>query len=1848
MWKHKKLMSVIIAAMMLGNTAAGSVVNAADAGSPEPGPVPAGIEEGIPSGEGEAEDGGVSGTDGSGGEQNPSESPDKDLRAVPEEPDAGKGGDTGAPDDAGGGDEYPDGSSEEEEDIAGTALRDGGSIVPISINITHTYDDIDYRDGYVYGKDLYLGLRDGDGRYIILNADNEYDGVSDDPVYFIAEDISTIYLPEGEYTLSFRDENTEELADRHILGTYEDFLEAPENIKLRYSPALDVSGEDSNLEISAVVIHPDRYFFNVDAVGGTEPARVRFPATYDGQNDSYYHYTRTEEDGDVVYTYDMENGTYTWLDLEPGKRTVIKDAPLGASAFDIIYPVKDGTCVFGFALGSQTVESEEPQGIWMANSTSLGSISSFIVANAENPYSVKTYHKYAVHKDPSMARFCLTAETYDGEYVDQNAKYVLDHYDTYEYRGTVYKNVYIPRRETKALYSTDEDTFIDTDEDGEFTVLYPTYTYNSSGSWTSPNYYLYEAGSEPGTFNPSISPFIYSSYSRVDVKYKYELYDKRNGNDINGAALDQVYASQLSIEDIGIRNTMTQSEWDSLENGTEQIQNMSSPFIEKEIAQYDAAEGYKFPVDIYAYGDNGLEKVATVYVSEGERKYLIPEEIEGLTYDHLRAGIYIKEQAMDNWTASSYENGVQNGTTGTYYISWQNRYDKDKNGIIIHNARQQYGLVITKRVEGGTGTHTHTFKVRLWDEQDGEEYPIKGFHINGNMAVTDENGECTISVTTNGDAQASLGFGVPAGCHYSVEEISSTLGKYTVTGSDRTGIVSPPYSSSAWVNSESPADVTVSKTDINGHEIAGAQLEITGRADGDLQDIEPISWTSVEGEDKTVQLYPGSYTLKETAVPESGAYIKAADISFTVDKYGNVKVADQDVDKVTMIDDYAPVRLTVDKEMMLSYKDFTSHFRLSLWTMEGSQRQPLAGYQIEGTEYVTDGDGCVEFQIDTPPVTGGDFSCHASETFTLPRGIQYRVEELPTEDPNVNVFGTSSFQGTLSSDRTAGFRNIMNNYIEFEKVDQDGVYMPGAVMQILDDQGNVVKEWTTAEQTERIYLRASVTSLGGPQYYMLHEKTKPGNAVNTAADIRFMVIPDTQEKGQLLTADGNIFKPVEKLSVCNIDRTKTHSLTISKEYDDNGTGVVLADDIEFAFHVLIKNLPVEYMQAGLDVEEAYIGEFSQLLPLPKNTGGFYEVTSNYRPVQKTDHVAGWDGTIRHNFDYEEGGQTAYASFVIWIKPGESVTIKDLPEGAVWEVFEIGSNKTSVELFDVRYEPASGTINGADAATTVTNVQKTIDFKLKKDIYGYDDGTVFYVEFRSDDNAGGGSYKELNQTFIGSDGQERAFFHEDGQFRALIPFRPEDGEMVIKLPVRVHWFINERAPARGADMDDYTYEDLVDLVFHNNSILENPVLYTCTGQDSDGIRDYAAVTALLTSGTNRTQDFYAHYQNRSAVVAFEKKDSEGAYLPGAHMAVIDKETEEIVEEWVTDSGKPHTWNISGYVDSDGYKTFEGKQFILRELDAPEGYQKADDIEFTLKAHVDTTTSWSQAFEDSPVDVEYFYPYMDTGDGREKLLLTMVDSCTAHDVEISKTDVNGNEIEGAQLKVTGREEGSSEDIVPIEWTSEAGKNKTISVRPGTYTLHEEAVPESGAYIAAADITFTVDKDGNVKIADQDVDKVTMVDDYHLVSLKISKTVEGSLGSRDKQFSFSLKLTGPDGTPYRKPAVFKKGEEEKTVTPDETGTITFTLSHGEEIELSGIVYGTSYEVSEADYSAEGYRAESVNAKGRLTAETTETGFTNTKDAPVPTGAAMPGTGLPLAAALLGIAAAAVIIFKRVKDKA
>ena len=77
----------------------------------------------------------------------------------------------------------------------------------------------------------------------------------------------------------------------------------------------------------------------------------------------------------------------------------------------------------------------------------------------------------------------------------------------------------------------------------------------------------------------------------------------------------------------------------------------------------------------------------------------------------------------------------------------------------------------------------------------------------------------------------------------------------------------------------------------------------------------------------------------------------------------------------------------------------------------------------------------------------------------------------------------------------------------------------------------------------------------------------------------------------------------------------------------------------------------------------------------------------------------------------------------------------------------------------------------------------------------------------------------------------------------------------------------------------------------------------------------------------------------AKVMISKQDiTTGEELPGSHLIITDKETGAVIEEWIS-TEEPH--------EMDGYLFEDGKEYILHEETAPDGYQVAQDITFTYK-------------------------------------------------------------------------------------------------------------------------------------------------------------------------------------------------------------------------------------------------------------------------------------------------------------
>ncbi|MCQ9211429.1 MULTISPECIES: SpaA isopeptide-forming pilin-related protein [unclassified Streptococcus] len=184
------------------------------------------------------------------------------------------------------------------------------------------------------------------------------------------------------------------------------------------------------------------------------------------------------------------------------------------------------------------------------------------------------------------------------------------------------------------------------------------------------------------------------------------------------------------------------------------------------------------------------------------------------------------------------------------------------------------------------------------------------------------------------------------------------------------------------------------------------------------------------------------------------------------------------------------------------------------------------------------------------------------------------------------------------------------------------------------------------------------------------------------------------------------------------------------------------------------------------------------------------------------------------------------------------------------------------------------------------------------------------------------------------------------------------------------------------------------------------------------------------------------------VVISKTNLGGQEIAGAQIEI--RKDGQTVESWTSEADKSHTVKL------------EAGEYVFHEEVAPAGYLKVTDITFTVgtdgnvTVKTDTTTAAKSKTEGNK--------------------LTVVDEAevvkpVTHDVVISKTNLGGQEIAGAQIEI--RKDGQTVE----SWTSEADKSHTVKLEAGEYVFHEEAAP--AGYLKVTDITFTVDDDGNVTV-------------------------------------------------------------------------------------------------------------------------------------------------------------------------
>ncbi len=175
------------------------------------------------------------------------------------------------------------------------------------------------------------------------------------------------------------------------------------------------------------------------------------------------------------------------------------------------------------------------------------------------------------------------------------------------------------------------------------------------------------------------------------------------------------------------------------------------------------------------------------------------------------------------------------------------------------------------------------------------------------------------------------------------------------------------------------------------------------------------------------------------------------------------------------------------------------------------------------------------------------------------------------------------------------------------------------------------------------------------------------------------------------------------------------------------------------------------------------------------------------------------------------------------------------------------------------------------------------------------------------------------------------------------------------------------------------------------------------------------------------------ENKTTAIEVSKTDITGEKeLIGAKLTVTD-ENNEVIDSWVS-TEKTH--KIEGLV--------VGKEYTLKEETAPNGFVVATEIKFK----VENTTEIQK--------------------------VTMIDKV----VTMTKQDIGGNEIEGAELQVI-----DEDNNVVDEWTSTKEPHRISNLVEGkTYTLIEQYAPDG--FVISNEIKFTV-------TTDKETQEVKMID-------------------------------------------------------------------------------------------------------------------------------------------------------------
>lgn len=343
--------------------------------------------------------------------------------------------------------------------------------------------------------------------------------------------------------------------------------------------------------------------------------------------------------------------------------------------------------------------------------------------------------------------------------------------------------------------------------------------------------------------------------------------------------------------------------------------------------------------------------------------------------------------------------------------------------------------------------------------------------------VGSEVGNGVYALSTDGHLDISnLPMGVGEAQYY-LQEVKTLDGCVLDTAQYDAVFKQSDYTTKTYIKSFDVENLTTdfefNKTDVTGDkEVEGAQLTITDE-EGNVVD----QWTSTDKVHSIEGLVVGkTYTLSETVTAKD--YVKATDIKFTVKN-------SSELETVTMR----------DKQVSFTKTDVTGE------------------KEVEGAEItVTD--------KETGKVVDKWTSGKDSHFINgLEEGRTYILSETVSPEEYVK---STDIEFTVSKEKVNEKVNMIDKQVKVSKLTVGGEEVTGALMQIKDEDGNVVDEWTSEGKVHY------ATGLVEGKKYTLHEDLAP-TGLNLANDIEFEVSYEKEnQKVEMIDTINEVSKVDEK------------------------------------------------------------------------------------------------------------------------------------------------------------------------------------------------------------------------------------------------------------------------------------------------------------------------------------------------------------------------------------------------------------------------------------------------------------------------------------------------------------------------------------------------------------------------------------------------------------------------------------------------------------------------------------------------------------------------------------------------